>query len=266
MNFPEYENYFGLGGNTVNSLREIEYNWVRLENFDIRPMFRFHSTKSSSLDFGLVYQYRDVQRSDNRIAVELLDDDAFSHRSYLGANLDYQLGFVDHKVFPANGFMFAASGSHLRETSRDESVSQFELGAKFYVQLLVRPKLVFAHRTGFAKSYGERQFYHYPSIGNNHGLRGFRNERFRGDASLFFNQDIRMKLIKWNNHFIPMDIGILAGYDIGKVYYQSAAENPWHTSQSLGMWFDLLGIMVLQTSYSLNVEQNTFSVQMGFSF
>jgi len=269
VNFPEYENYFGLGGNSLNQLREIEYNWVRMKNIDISPMIRINLGNASELDLGPTVRHRNVENTEGRITDDesnFFTEDALSARNYIGGTIDYKLGYVDNKVFPTSGFSFATSATYLIEPSKDEQVTSFTAETQIYIQLLVRPKLVLANNIGFRTSAGDQQFYQYPALGNNSGLRGYRNERFRGTSSLYGNIDLRLKLFKWNNSFIPMDVGLVGGYDIGKVYLDDGFENPWRSSRTIGVWFELLGAMILQPYYSFNDEQNTFSLQLGFNF
>ena len=63
-----------------------------------------------------------------------------------------------------------------------------------------------------------------------------------------------------------MDIGLVGGLDNGKIYYDDGIANPWRSSQTIGVWMELLGAMVLQPYYSFNDEQNTVSLQIGFNF
>lgn len=269
INFPHYENYFGFGGNSVNDLREIEYNWVRMKNIDLNPLLRLNWGSASRLDFGPTFRYRNLENSEGRITDDedtFFTQEALNSRAYIGGTANFNLGFVEGGVFPTNGFTFSASATHLIETSKDEDVTEFNLESQMYVQILVRPKLVVANMVGFMASRGDRQFYHYPSLGNNKGLRGYRNERFRGTSAFYNNLDLRLKLFKWDNNIIPMDIGILGGFDIGKVYFDDELGNPWLSSRTVGIWMDMLGVMILQPYYSFNNEQNTFSLQLGFSF
>lgn len=269
INFPEYENFFGFGGNTTNPLRRRQYHWVRMKNVDINPLFSFHSGKYSLIEFGPVYQYRDIELTSMRITEDrpnFFTQEALDYRSYYGGKINYKLSFVDGGSFPTNGFSFSASASHVIEPVREESVTLVNVNTQAYIQLLTRPKLVLATNTGLMLSSGDRQFYHYPDLGNNNGLRGYRNERFRGTTALYNNLDLRIKLINWNNNVLPMDVGLTAGYDIGKVYFDDQKKNPWHSSQTIGIWFDVLGALIIQPYYSINEEQNTFTLQVGFSF
>lgn len=269
VNFPYYENNFGLGGSSENPGRELEYNWVRMKHVNVSPLIRLKSGKSIRLDLGPTYRYRDISSTPGRVVEdesELFTPNALASRHYAGAMLDFEVGFVDRPNFPSNGFVFSADAVHIRELSKDETVTEYNVQTQSYIQLLTRPKLILAHSFGYMRSYGDRQFYQYPALGNDRGLRGYRNQRYRGNATVYNQIDLRMKLIGWQNNILPMDIGVVAGYDVGRVYFDEEIDEPWSSSQTIGLWFDLLGTMVLQPYYSLTEEENTFTFRLGFHF
>jgi len=269
LNFPLYENYFGLGNNSNYDLNQpIEYNWVRMQGIDVNPRLRANIGNNAQLDFGPLFQYRNVINTADRVSDDSIlgfDAESLESRKYFGGDIIYSLGYTDNNVFPTNGFKLNGSLRYIYEPTKDENVTQLSLDAQVYFRLMNKPKTVLAAQIGYDKAYGDLQFYQNPDLGNNRGLRGFRNERFRGNSSFFYNLDIRMKLIKWDNAFIPMDVGILGGYDYGRVSRINDSETG-HNSRTVGIWFELLGAMVVQPYYSLNDEQNTFSLQVGFNF
>jgi len=69
---------------------------------------------------------------------------------------------------------------------------------------MAKPKLVIANGIGYMTSRGDRQFYQYPAIGNDRGLRVFGNERFRGGSALYNITDLRLKLFNWDHTISPM--------------------------------------------------------------
>jgi len=269
-NSPLYENYFGLGNNSVNDTNnDIDYNWVRMKWLDIHPRLRYNVGNNGQLDFGPAYIQRDIVNSPGRVSEELVlgfSEDEFDVRRYWGGDMVFNLGVVDNRVFPTNGFLLNVSANHLIESAKEENVTQFDINGQFYFNICNRPRLVFATKVGYAKSFGDLQFHQYQDLGNTSGLRGFRNERFRGESVFYQNMDLRIKLINFDNNFIPMDIGLLGGYDYGRAQLEGENFDGWHSSKTIGLWFDLLGAIVVQPYYSFNEEQNTFSLILGFSF
>lgn len=270
LSYPHYENYFGLGNSSIYDVSTpIEFNWVRMQGIDIHPRLRANFGNSAELSFGPLYRFINIQNTENRVSEDSnlgFSESDLDSRNYVGGDVHYTIGFEDNGVFPTNGFFLNASLTHMIESSKDERVTELDLSTQFYLRLANIPKVVFATQVGFAKSYGDLQFYQYADLGNSQGLRGFRNERFRGEQAFYHNLDLRIKLLKWDNSIVPMDIGILGGYDYGRVKYVDDNNDEWHTSQTLGLWFEVLGAMVIQPYYSLNDEQNTFSLKLGFNF
>jgi len=267
--FPYFENYFGLGADTQNPLVDRQYHWVRMRHIDINPQLRLNMGKSIHFEFGPSYIHRKVELSENRISsddISTFNEDALVNRNFIGLYANYDLGFIDNTVFPTNGFEFKAGAAQYREFSKDENLTQLHLESTFWIQLMVRPQLVLANKFAFTKALNAEQFYQYPSVGNNNGLRGYRKERFRGNSIFYNNLDIRLKLLKWKNSYLPMDIGILGGFDFSRINYDELLGSPWKSSRTVGLWFDLLGVFVIQPSYSFNKEQNTFNLNTGFAF
>ncbi len=268
---PQYENYFGLGNESTNPLRDIQYHWVRMKSLDVAPLLRKNIGSSGFIDFGPMYQFKNVQNTEGRVSDDPtngLSADAFEERHFIGGQLNLGLSYLDSKVFTANGFDLNAGIQHWHEPSKGENITQLNASFAFYVKLVNRPALVFANNLGYDRVFGgeDLQFYHYANLGNNRGLRGYRNERFRGHTAFYHNVDLRLKLFEWDNNFLPMDIGLVGGYDYGRVSLEDIESDKWHRSQTIGIWMDILGLTIIQPYYSFNEEQNTFTLRMGFNF
>ncbi len=270
ISFPHYENFFGLGNqSTYNLSLPIEFNWVRMQNAIVEPLLRANLGQYTQIDFGPTYQYRKVISTAGRVSEDAqlgIDEDAFDARSYVGGKMNFSIDVVDRLTFPTYGFKFDAQFLTLHEIAKDEVVRSLDFTTSAYFKLLNKPKLVLASQAGYHKTYGDRQFYHYPGIGNLRGLRGFRNERFRGESALYHNIDLRLAMFSWNNQYLPMDIGLLGGFDYGRVNVPNEVFDQWHNSRTVGLWFEILGAIVVQPYYSFNEEQNTFSLLTGFNF
>ena len=269
---PDYTNFFGIGNETINPLREKEFHWVRISSYTINPTLGLSSsTGSRSFSFGPAYQSFEVEETDGRVSTDSelgFSEQDFDRTKYLGFTTLFEGGFQDNPVAPTNGFKWSIGYNfwNLLNASRDEQVSQINASSSFYIGLLNRPSVVLANRIGYQKVFGDPQFYHQPSLGNRENLRGYRNNRFRGDAAYFHNIDLRLKLLTSNNNIIPLDMGVLGGFDYGRVWIESEDSRKWHRSVTAGLWFDLLSVAVLQPYISFNKEETIFSFRAGFNF
>ena len=66
-------------------------------------------------------------------------------------------------------------------------------------------------------------------------VRGFDQERFSGDSSLFGSGELRLRLGD-ARVLVPVDIGIFGFADAGRVYLDGAPPGGWHTSVGGGIW------------------------------
>ena len=60
-------------------------------------------------------------------------------------------------------------------------------------------------------------------------LRGYYRNRFCGDASLYYNTELRLALGQVKNNFLPFYYGVFGFYDQSCVYYQGASPGGWHS-------------------------------------
>lgn len=271
VDFRKNENYFGLGNESLHPAREVAYNWVRMQSVYFHPDITYHFSDSHTLKAGPAFESHDVQLTPGRISEDEelgFTGEDLDRRYYTGLRTISQFDFIQGGVFPVNGFRWKAGINYLYEPSKSENIGLLDLSTTFYLQLFTIPKLVLGNRIGYNKAWGDLQFFQYPALGNQTNLRGFRNERFRGNSVFYHNLDARLHIIDWNNNWLPMEIGITGGYDYGRVWLDDEASDAWHSSQSVGMYMNILGIILVHPYYSFveNDEGDVFSLRLGFSF
>jgi hemolysin activation/secretion protein len=159
-----------------------------------------------------------------------------------------------------------SSFRYLNGISHENNVTEFSASMHTYLPLFRNPVFVLANKFGYQKSWGKLQFYQYPDLGNNTNLRGYRNNRFRGKSLFYHNIDLRMHLFDWDNNVAPMGIGLVGGYDYGRVWLEEESSKRWHRSQTIGIWFNVLDVIILQPHYSFTEERDLFSFKLGFNF
>ena len=267
---PHYENFFGLGNESINQQREIPFNWVRLQSYYVAPLLKLTSDNGLfDLTFGPSYWSHDIKNSEGRVSEDELlgfSMDDFFRRDFFGLQASATAEMLDNKVFPTGGVVFTSSLQYMNGLNHDDNVLDFNTELSVYARLLVKPKLVMANSVGFQKVFGDPQFFQTADIGNTTSLRGFRENRFRGDSAFYHNIDLRLFLFKWDNVFLPMDVGILGGFDYGRVWLNGEESDKWHQSRTIGIWMNLLGLTVLQPHYSFTEDGNVFTLRLGFNF
>ena len=269
VEFPRIENWFGFGNESKTTTVDIPFNWVKLQTIDIKPLIRA-DIGGLAIEFGPAFESYKVDNVVGRVSDDALlgfPQSAFERRNYFGFNIENDYGYQDAHWFPTNGFHFNLDYKILRDFNLEETVSTFGTNLTFYMSLINSPRVVFASKLGYEKVFGDPQFHQFIDMGNDTNLRGYRNNRFRGQSGFYQNLDLRMKLLKWNNSILPMSIGIMGGYDYGRVWIDNENSLKWHTSRTVGIWFDIFGAIVINPYYTWpEDETDTFTLQVGFSF
>jgi len=143
----------------------------------------------------------------------------------------------------------------------------FEYYIKYYTTGKIWIPITLALKYGGSYNHGNNiPFYKSAHLGHFNNLRGFRKNRFTGDASTYFNSELRFHLGKIKNMILPFEFGIISFYDIGKVWYKGSDQGGWHNGYGGGFYIapivrDYLFSFLIESS----VEENAlFRVGLGF--
>jgi hypothetical protein len=138
---------------------------------------------------------------------------------------------------------FGNSGSAAGEV-RSEASAYIGGGGYF------RP--VLALRAGGDRVWGRYPFFDAAFVGGSETVRGFAEDRFAGNASLYGNAELRVFLTRFF-FLLPGDLGAFALADAGRVFQNSETSNTIHQGLGGGLWVSFLG------------RANTFSLAAAHS-
>ena len=266
---PYNFNYFGLGNNSQNPNDENrQFNWARSSKYVGQLKLNKSWVKKRFNLFGAAELLS--WKIDN-VEGRVLDTPAFTEellrrRNYIGGSGGFFLNARDDQNYPKQGYVLDLRASAFDNVKDDEQISFLSAEQTFYLTLGNRPSFTIASRTGWSRADGNLQFYQLPTLGQNNYLRGFRNDRFRGDEIFYQNFDLRIALFKWRNLFLPMDVGLVGGYDIGRVWLNGESEGDFKRSATAGLSLNALSAVVLQPRISFSEEDPLFSFLIGFGF
>ena len=121
-------------------------------------------------------------------------------------------------------------------------------------------------RAGGRKIWGEAPWFQFAYIGGIRSLRGFVQERFAGDASLYGNAELRLDLFNYRLVF-PSTFGVLGLFDAGRVWVNGESPGDWHTAYGGGIWLALRGTRsILSVAYANSDEDDLLYITFGFPF
>lgn len=170
----------------------------------------------------------------------------------------------DRPVGPTRGLQIAVEGRiGLTMDSSDFRTVQGEAAA-FLTPIRGGPTV--ALRLGGQKVWGAFPYFEAAYLGGSTSLRGFSEQRFAGDASLFGNAEVRLPLGEARIVF-PTQIGLVGLADLGRVYVAGASPGGWHNSAGGGIWLapldaiNAVSIVVVRSG-----ERHGIYARTGFMF
>ncbi|HUG41673.1 MAG TPA: hypothetical protein VMM12_14385 [Longimicrobiales bacterium] len=97
-----------------------------------------------------------------------------------------------------------------------------------------------AVRGGALQAWGPFPVHDAAMIGGRTSLRGYRWQRFAGDAALYGSAELRVPLFR-AELITKGRLGVLGLSDAGRVYLDGDSPGGWHTAYGAGLWFSTLG-------------------------
>ena len=140
--------------------------------------------------------------------------------------------------------------------------------ASTYLSANVPGEPTLALRAGGKKVWGTFPFHEAAYVGGSSNLRGFREQRFAGDASAYGNAEFRLFLTNVRI-LVPGRFGVFGAGDIGRVFYDQDPPDAdtWHTGVGGGIWLSFI-----QPEHTLSVawvngdDLTGLYVRAGFHF
>lgn len=175
--------------------------------------------------------------------------------------------------YPTGGYIFDLRASVSPEAWDVEKLwGDIEATFASYWSYGDNARATFGFRFGGKQTFGKVPYFRQAHIGGQefHGgkitVRGYRAQRFSGDASVFANLDLRLYVTRLKL-IVPGDLGILGFGDIGRVFTTDEASDKWHPSGGAGIWFaPLLRTNTISFAVSRSREDTLFSLRFGFHY
>ncbi len=264
----EVLHYFGPGNDTSLRGERSSFFNVNQQHYRLEPELVVPLTPRLEASFGPTFFFSDT-----------------------GKNLDRFISTRDVPVYGDEDFGQAGVQAALRLDTRDRPRAATrgvtaEAAARFFPALFdvtdafgrvgavastyLSPPMVgeptLAFRVGAEKVWGRFPFHESAFIGGPTSLRGWRRQRFAGDAALYGNVDLRLFLSKFYL-ILPGDVGVFGLADAGRVYLDGASPGGWHTGVGGGVWFSFLNrANTFAVGAATNEERTAFFVRGGFDF
>ncbi|WP_223560458.1 metallophosphoesterase [Chryseobacterium lathyri] len=266
------ENFFGLSNESKYDKEntEREYNRARISKFNFAPSISKKSWMNLQHQFQLTFEDNKVQRNGDRFIDQSPDvrPEVFKSQQFAGANYTFSFKNLDNNAFPTLGLELLMNADWKTNLS-DTKKNFFTLNGTLTIdhRLDKRGNFVFANSSNAMWiSNNNFEFYQAASIGGNNGMRAFRNDRFSGKSYFTNNSEIRWDFGRVRNNIIPANMGVLVGYDLGRVWNDGEDSKKWHQSVGAGFWLSVVEMFSARLNYFYGSDGGRISAGVGMTF
>jgi predicted phosphodiesterase len=267
------QNFFGFGNETSNNdgVLGVDFNRVKISVLRANIGLKRNYVSGLNIDFKALVESFEVEDSNNRFINTFGSSipDFFDRKTFFGVDATFNFANYDNPVSPTRGMRFDLStGFRINTEDSDRHFTFVKPQLEFYNSLSSNRNLVLKT---FAKSQWNLndgfEFYQAANLGGEEGLRGYRFQRFTGKNSLIFGGDLRYSFEKVRiNFFVPLQLGIYGGYDLGRVWVKNDASDIWHDSYGGGLWLNGADLFAATLSLFGSDDGLRFSFGLKFDF
>ncbi len=266
------ENFFGLSNESEYDKKntEREYNRARISKIHFASSLSKKSWFNFTHQFQLTFENNKVQSKANRFVNESPDvnPSVFKDQQFAGANYTFGYKNLDNNAFPTLGMEFLVNANwktNLSNTNQNFLVLSGTLSLDHRIDK--KGDFVFANSSNVMWINNNNfDFYQAAAIGGNNGMRAFRNDRFSGRSYFTNNSEIRWDFGKIRNRVVPTNMGVLVGYDIGRVWNDDETSHKWHQSAGVGFWLSIVEMFSTRLNYFYGSDGGRISAGVGMKF
>ena len=267
---PNYaRNFFGYGNESVNNddALGMNFNRVRLSRMEASVGLLRNSDYGST--FSIQALFEGIRLADNALRyIDFVDIIEQEERKYFGTvDATYEYHSADNALAPTRGMDFILNGGFTNSLS--DSGNRFAYlnpSMGFYNAISANRKLVLKTLARGQFRFGDdTEFYQAATLGQSSGLRGYRFDRFTGNSAFSATGDVRYAFDTFKTGFLPLQIGVFGGYDIGRVWSDVDQDSEkWHDSYGIGFWVNSAD--ALSGTFNLFKSSEGYRVSFGFGF
>jgi outer membrane protein assembly factor BamA len=223
--------FYGFGNDTEET-ESREFYKLRRGRLLVRPSLTASLTQQLELDVALRFEVSDTDTvPDEPNLVSQLRPYGVGRFLQAGAEIAVQLDMRDRPAAATRGFLVEGAAQFF-PTLLDVDQGRFGKisgGASVFVPFSRSGDPTLALGVAGEKLWGNYPFYEAAFLGGPGTLRGFRTERFAGDAALYGRAEFRV-LLGHIGLLVPWDVGVFAFTDAGRVYVAGVSPGGWHIS------------------------------------
>lgn len=262
----DFNRYYGSGNQTVRDpvLASQNYYKARQQNIIFSPVVTLRLSKNFNLLFRGSYRYSNVTEnynSDNLLGQ--IKPYGFGKISDISISAGFTFLKVDNTISPKKGINSLLNINYfpnIFDLKTDFSNIYAEITG--YYTFKTFTDLTFILKAGGKNNFGNYVFYEAAEAGGSGSIRGYPRERFQGDAALFGQSELRIKIAS-ADIFLPAIFGLSVISDIGRVFNPGEDSKMWHSTYGGGIWFEIEKTVSINFLAARSNELTEYYISLG---
>lgn len=267
------ENFFGFGNETeFDRDLDFDFNRVRISEISGGLGILYRGEYGSNLRADLEVQGFEVENNSNRFITDFVDPESnpnfYERKWFTDISGNYNYESYDNPLNPTRGMLFdVTTGATINTDDTNRIFGYIKPKLGFHNALNKNRDLVLKTLVQGTFNLGDDyEFYQGAQIGQDTGLRGYRNERFTGDSALAGSADVRYSFEKFKTGLIPLQMGVFVGGDVGRVWFDGEDSERWYNDYGVGLWVNSAEAIGATFNLFNGADGLRFSFQVGFNF
>ena len=249
--------FYGFGNETPGD-EDLDVYRAFAQEYRFGASAIFRMSPGLDIEAGAEYAFFDP---DENAGTLLAQEVPYGFESFNSVSLNGTLRWDgrDDAAWPTKGTSLEFSGRFFPElgdvVSRFGNVKAVATGFMTARNFPLRPTL--ALRAGGEKIWGNFPYQEAAVLGGSGDIRGFPEERFSGDASLFFSSELRFHIGSLPK-LLPGSWGAMASAETGRVWVDGEDSDRWHGTYGGGLWVSIIDNFTLTLSAARSREGTRF--------
>ena len=276
----EIIHFHGFGNETA-APRSSSYYQLKLKQLRLAPVVSFGSGSKLGFEAGPVLKSSASDTTVNPGSI-VSDPTNPASRPYgsgrfdqVGGRASFGIDTRDQPVAATKGFLFTGGASYYPSLlDIDEPFGEIHGAASAYLSPSANQTL--ALRVGAKKVWGRAPFFEAAFVGGR-TVRGFRQQRFAGNASLYANAELRLFVTRFFV-LLPGEFGVFGLTDVGRVFNPGEVSTAgctlslsractWHASVGGGFWIaPIARSATVSVAFAKSAEGTGLYIGSGFLY
>lgn len=235
--------FYGFGNETdfSSSLESEGFYRLDQEVISVEPSIDLFLSDDIILSAGLSFSsFQSSIKNPELFENFLYDSYGVGSMKLSGLHSSVEYDSRDNVQNPLRGIYLRLYNSYYPELfENSESFNSLGIDLRTYLSGELVTDYTFAMRAGGKKLNGKFPFFMSAFLGGEDNLRGYSRERFAGDAYLFGQTELRLKIAE-AKIILKGDLGVFGFIETGKVFATGINSDKWHPSYGGGIWASYL--------------------------